>query len=128
MCEACLWTPCQSGITTVNNCAHKHQRRANLLMLRSAHKSHRSARPLLLWLSAIDRENVLIDIDGINAMKRVEFGEDNSSQVSLGLCLRGPELEVGYGLPPFGGACRRLFSSSRLALRLIVHRQDLRIR
>ena len=70
---------------------------------------------------------MLIDIDGINAMKRVEFDDDNSSLVSLGLCLHGPEFEVGYSLPPFG-ACWRLSSTSRLALRLIVHRQDLRIR
>ena len=40
---------------------------------------------------------MLIDIDGINAMKRVEFDDDNSSLVSLGLCLHGPEFEVGYG-------------------------------
>jgi 5-methylthioadenosine/S-adenosylhomocysteine deaminase len=81
----------QSGITTVNNWAHNIKARDFADAELDAQKaSGLRGRFSYGYPQAIGKD-VLMDLDGVEIMKKEEFGERNRSLVSLGLCARGPD-------------------------------------
>jgi 5-methylthioadenosine/S-adenosylhomocysteine deaminase len=81
----------QSGITTANNWAHNIKARDFAEAEVAAQKASGLRGRFSYGYPQTIGKSVLMDLNGIEIMRRAEFGDKTRGLLSLGLCVRGPD-------------------------------------